>query len=62
MPKQTYKEQVEKKYHKVSIYLSEDEKNALLDAIGDKKLSSVLRLLIIQFLLKEKAKKNGSKP
>jgi len=60
MPKDTYKDPVEKKYHKVSIYLSEDEKNALMDAIGDKKLSSVLRLLIIQFLIKHKAKKNGS--
>lgn len=60
MPKEIYKEEIEKKYHKVSIYLSEEEKNALLQAIGDKKLSSVLRLLIIQYLIKHKAKKNGS--
>lgn len=59
MPKDKYKDPVEKKYHKVSIYLSEEEKNALLLAIGDKKLSSVLRLLIIQYLIKHKAK-NGS--
>lgn len=57
MPKETYKEEIEKKYHKVSIYLSEEEKNALLQAIGDKKLSTVLRLLIIQYLIKQKAKK-----
>lgn len=60
MPKETYKDPVEKKFEKVSIYLSPEEKKALLDAIGDRKLSSVLRLLIIQFLIKEKAKKNGS--
>lgn len=57
MPKENYKEEIEKKYHKVSIYLSEEEKNALLQAIGDKKLSTVLRLLIIQYLIKQKAKK-----
>jgi hypothetical protein len=62
MPKETFKDPVEKKFDKVSIYLSVDEKQALLDAIGDRKLSAVLRLLIIQFLIKEKAKKNGSKP
>jgi hypothetical protein len=60
MPKETYKDPQEKKFEKVSIYLSAEEKQALLDAIGDRKLSSVLRLLIIQFLIKEKAKKNGS--
>jgi hypothetical protein len=62
MPKETFKDPVEKKFDKVSIYLSVDEKQALLDAIGDRKLSAVLRLLIIQFLIKEKAKRNGSKP
>jgi len=62
MPKESYKEPVEKKFDKVSIYLSVEEKKALLDAVGDRKLSSVLRLLIIQFILKERAKKNGGKP
>ncbi len=62
MPKETFKDPVEKKFDKVSIYLSVDEKKALMDAIGDRKLSSVLRLLIVQFLIKEKAKKNGGKP
>lgn len=62
MPKESYKETVEKKFDKVSIYLSVEEKKALLDAVGDRKLSSVLRLLIIQFILKERAKKNGGKP
>lgn len=62
MPKEVYKDGLEKKFDKVSIYLSVEEKKALMDAIGDRKLSSVLRLLIIQFLIKEKAKKNGSKP
>lgn len=62
MPKETFKDLSEKKFDKVSIYLSVDEKKALMDAIGDRKLSSVLRLLIIQFLIKEKAKKNGCKP
>ena len=60
MPKDTYKDPAEKKFDKVSIYLSVEEKKALMDAIGDKKLSSVLRLLIIQYLIKHKAKKNGS--
>ena len=60
MPKENYKDGVEKKFDKVSIYLSVDEKKALMDAIGDKKLSSVLRLLIIQYLIKQKARKNGS--
>jgi len=62
MPKESYKEPVEKKFDKVSIYLSVEEKKTLLDAVGDRKLSSVLRLLIIQFILKERAKKNGGKP
>ena len=62
MPKETFKDLSGKKFDKVSIYLSVDEKKALMDAIGDRKLSSVLRLLIIQFPIKEKARKNGCKP
>jgi hypothetical protein len=60
MPRDTYKDPVEKKYEKVSIYLSQDEKKALMDVIGEKKLSSVLRVLIIQYILKQKSGKNGS--
>lgn len=54
MPKETYKVTPEKKMNKVSIYLTEVEKEALLDAVGDKKLSIVLRSLVIDYVRKHK--------
>ena len=54
MPKETYKGTPEKKMNKVSIYLTEVEKDALLDAVGDKKLSVVLRSLVIDYVRRHK--------
>jgi len=54
MPKETYKVEPEKKMNKVSIYLTEVEKDALLDAVGEKKLSVVLRSLVIDYVRRHK--------
>lgn len=54
MPKETYKVTPEKKMNKVSIYLTEIEKDALLEAVGDKKLSVVLRSLVIDYVRRHK--------
>jgi len=54
MPKEIYKGEPEKKMNKVSIYLTDVEKDALLNAVGDKKLSAVLRSLVIDYVRRYK--------
>jgi hypothetical protein len=54
MPKDNYKVADEKKLNKVAIYLNDLEKEELMKAIGDRKMSVVLRSLVFEFVRKHK--------
>lgn len=54
MPKDNYKVVDEKKLNKVAIYLNDQEKEELMKAIGDRKMSVVLRSLVFEFVRKHK--------
>jgi len=57
MPINNFKAGAEKKMDKVSIYLTGPEKEALLEAVGDQKLSVVLRKLVFEYVRKYRMSK-----
>lgn len=50
MPKEKFKAGVEKRLYKVSIYLTLEEKDELLDIIGQRKLSAILRSILFDWM------------
>jgi len=50
MPKEKFKAGVEKRLYKVSVYLTFEEKEELIGIIGDRKLSSILRSILFDWM------------
>jgi len=50
MPKEKFKAGVEKRLYKVSIYLTFEEKEELLGIVKDRKLSSILRTILFDWM------------
>jgi hypothetical protein len=50
MPKEKFKAGVEKRLYKVSIYLTFEEKEELLNLIGERKLSALLRSILFDWM------------
>jgi hypothetical protein len=57
MPINNFKTQPEKKLEKVSIYLTPNEKELLMEAVGNQKLSIVLRKLVYDYVRRYKMSK-----
>ena len=54
MPKEKFKAGVEKRLYKVSVYLTFEEKEELLSIIGERKLSSILRTIVFDWMRRNK--------
>jgi hypothetical protein len=55
MPKEKFKAGVEKRLYKVSVYLTFEEKEELLQIVGERKLSSILRTILFDWMRRNKS-------
>lgn len=55
MPKEKFKAGVEKRRYKVSVYLTFEEKEELIKIVGQRKLSSILRSILFDWMRRNKS-------
>lgn len=55
MPKEKFKAGVEKRLYKVSIYLTFEEKEELLGLVGQRKLSTILRSILFDWMRRNRS-------
>jgi hypothetical protein len=54
MPKERFKAGVEKRLYKVSVYLTFEEKEELIKIVGERKLSTILRTILFDWMRRNK--------